>query len=86
MYCLNCKTLRESRGSLSITTVLKRWGITFNPALERRDKKSLTTQDVADAKAFSKKPNEMLKSEGRVLKAEAITRVDYISTMARLDK
>ena len=46
----------------------------------------MTAQDVADAKAFSKKPNKMLKSEGRMLKAEAIAQVDYISTMARLDK
>ena len=54
--------------------------------LERRNKETLTAQDVADAKAFSKKPNKMLKSEGRMLKAEAIAQVDYISTMARLDK
>ena len=46
----------------------------------------MTAQDVADAKAFSKKPNKMLKSEGRMLKAEAIAQEDYISTMARLDK
>ena len=46
----------------------------------------MTTQYAQDAKAFSKKPSEMLQQEGMKLKLEAIAQVDYIVTMSKLNE
>ena len=46
----------------------------------------MTTHDAQDAKAFAKKPPEMLQPEGMTLKLEAIAQVDYIATMSKLNE
>ena len=46
----------------------------------------MKTQDAQDAKAFSKKPLLMLQPEGIKLKLEAISQVDYIATISKLNE
>ena len=65
--------------------MLQRWYSSVNHAPERRVKETLTTQDAQYAKAFAKKPPEMLQPEGMKLKLEAIAQVDYIATMSKLN-
>ena len=45
----------------------------------------MTKQDAQHAKAFTKKPLAMLQPEGMKLKLEAISQVEYIATMSKLN-
>ena len=85
-FCSACKELRKLRGSRSFTVVLKRWESILRHAIERREKDTLTEQDVIDAKAFASRPKSMLTTEGIALQAEAVAQISYVASMARLDK
>ena len=63
---------------------MNRWVGPINRALQCRVKETFTIQDVANAKAFLKKPTEIFTIKGQALKAGAVAQVDYVQTMSRL--
>ena len=75
LNCRHCRGLRALQGSCSLTGVLQIWYYSVNRAIERMEKETLTTQDAQDAKAFAKKPPEMLQPEDMKLKLEDIAQV-----------
>ena len=57
---------------------MKGWEEYVQRALERREKPTLTVQDLEDAKRLAGKTDEMLQEPGKILKKEAIGQVAYM--------
>ena len=76
--CLNCSIIREKRGDSSLLVMMKTWEEALQRALERREKETLTIQDLADARAFAKKPDAMFEECGLELHREAISSSDRV--------
>lgn len=82
---LNCSMIREKRGGSSLLIMMKTWEAAIQRALERREKETLTLQDLADARAFAKKPDTMFEDCGLELHREVMAQIAYMTRMERVD-